>query len=70
MESTYGNRDHKPIETLDHDLAETINRTHDRGGKLIVPTFALERAQEFIYALKRLEMANRIPEMPVFVMGM
>jgi len=67
MESTYGNRDHKPIETLDHDLAETINRTHDRGGKLIVPTFALERAQEFIYALKRLEMANRIPEMPVFV---
>ncbi len=67
MESTYGNRDHKPIETLDHDLAETINLTHDRGGKLIVPTFALERAQEFIYALKRLEMANRIPEMPVFV---
>ena len=38
-----------------------------RGGKLIVPTFALERAQEFIYALKRLELANRIPEMPVFV---
>jgi len=67
MESTYGNRDHKPIETLDADLAETINRTHDRGGKLIVPTFALERAQEFVYALKRLEMANRIPEMPVFV---
>lgn len=67
MESTYGNREHKPIETLDADLAETITRTHDRGGKLIVPTFALERAQEFIYALKRLEMGNRIPEMPVYV---
>ncbi len=67
MESTYGNRDHKAIETLDDELAETINRTHDRGGKLIVPTFALERAQEFVYALKRLETANRIPEMPVFV---
>ncbi|MFO7976600.1 MAG: MBL fold metallo-hydrolase [Candidatus Hydrogenedentota bacterium] len=67
MESTYGNRDHKPIETLDAELAETIVRTHDRGGKIIVPTFALERAQEFIYALKRLEMADRIPEIPVFV---
>jgi metallo-beta-lactamase family protein len=67
MESTYGDRDHKPIETLDAELADTIVRTHDRGGKIIVPTFALERAQEFIYALKRLEMANRIPEMPVFV---
>jgi metallo-beta-lactamase family protein len=67
MESTYGDRDHKPIETLDAELAETIVKTHDRGGKIIVPTFALERAQEFVYALKRLEMADRIPEMPVFV---
>ncbi len=67
MESTYGDRDHDPIETLDNKLADIVNRTHDRGGKLIVPTFALERAQEFVYALKRLENADRIPEMPVFV---
>ena len=67
MESTYGDRDHDPIEKLDDDLAEVIKRTHARGGKIIVPSFALERAQEFVYALKRLEMANRIPDMPVFV---
>ncbi len=67
MESTYGDRDHDPIETLDNKLADIINRTHERGGKLIVPSFALERAQEFVYALKRLENADRIPEIPVFV---
>ena len=67
MESTYGDRDHDPIETLDEKLADVINRTHARGGKVIVPSFALERAQEFVYALKRLEMKQRIPDMPVFV---
>ena len=67
MESTYGNRDHDPIETLDDKLADIINRTHARGGKVIVPSFALERAQEFIYALKRLEMNDRVPLMPVYV---
>jgi len=48
MESTYGNRDHDPIETLDTKLAEQINMTYERGGKIIVPSFALERAQEFV----------------------
>ncbi len=67
MESTYGDRDHDPIETLDEKLADVINRTHARGGKVIVPSFALERAQEFVYALKRLEMDNRIPDIPVYV---
>ncbi len=67
MESTYGDRDHDPIETLDDKLADVVNRTYKRGGKLIVPSFALERAQEFIYALKRLESQNRIPDIPVFV---
>lgn len=67
MESTYGDRDHDPIETLDGKLAEIINRTYKRGGKVIVPSFAFERAQEFIYALKRLEMQHRIPTIPVYV---
>ncbi|HOZ49248.1 MAG TPA: MBL fold metallo-hydrolase [Candidatus Hydrogenedentes bacterium] len=67
MESTYGDRDHDPIETLDAKLADVITRTYERGGKVIVPSFALERAQELVYALKRLEMANRIPDIPVYV---
>lgn len=67
MESTYGDRDHDPIETLDSKLADVVNRTYKRGGKVIVPSFAFERAQEFIYALKRLEMQHRIPSIPVYV---
>jgi metallo-beta-lactamase family protein len=67
MESTYGNREHDPIETLDRDLAKEICDAHDKGGKVIVPSFALERAQELVYALKRLEAADSIPKMPVYV---
>jgi metallo-beta-lactamase family protein len=67
MESTYGNRDHDSFGTVDDKLADVITRTHARGGKVIVPSFALERAQEFIYALKRLETSGRIPQLPVFV---
>lgn len=67
MESTYGDRDHDPIETNEAKLAEVVLRTVNRGGKVIIPSFALERAQEVVYALKRLEMAGTIPELPVFV---
>ncbi len=67
MESTYGDRDHDPIETLDTRLAEVIQRTVGRGGKIIIPSFALERAQEVVYALKRLEMKGAIAPIPVYV---
>lgn len=67
MESTYGTRDHDPVTRLDEKFGAVVRETHDRGGKIIIPTFALERAQEVIYALKRLEMNNAIPPMPVFV---
>lgn len=67
MESTYGNRDHDSIATLDIKLAEIIRKTYNRGGKIIVPTFALERAQEFIYAFKRIQMAGGLPDIPIYV---
>ncbi len=67
MESTYGDRDHDPIEAMEGELAAIIRATYDRGGKIIVPSFALERAQEIIYALKKLEMRNAVPAMPVYV---
>ena len=66
-ESTYGDRLHGPITETSNALAEAVNRTHARGGKVIIPSFALERAQEVIYELKRLFMAKRIPAMPVYV---
>lgn len=67
MESTYGHREHDPIDAVEAKLRTIIHETYDRGGKIIVPTFALERAQEVIYALKRLELKNAIPKQPVFV---
>jgi metallo-beta-lactamase family protein len=44
-----------------------LKRAFDRGGKVIIPSFALERAQEIIYALKRLLAQGRLPQMPVYV---
>lgn len=67
MESTYGDRDHDPMERMEEKLAHYINETVDRGGKVIVPAFALERAQELVYAIKRLEAHGSIPEIPVIV---
>lgn len=66
-ESTYGDRLHKPIEQMEDELAEVVQRVHDRGGKIIVPSFALERAQEVVYALKNLREKGRLPHMPVYV---
>ncbi len=66
-ESTYGDRLHDPIEKMDDDLAAVLKRTYDRGGKVIIPSFALERAQEVVFALKALKRDGRMPPMPVFV---
>jgi metallo-beta-lactamase family protein len=66
-ESTYGDRLHGPLADSADALAAAVTRTHARGGKVIIPSFALERAQEVVYELKRLRLANRIPAMPVYV---
>ncbi len=67
MESTYGDRDHEAIESMDGHLARIVKETHQRGGSIIIPSFALERSQEIVYSLKRLEVAKAIPRMPVYV---
>jgi len=67
MESTYGDRDHddpEPIETL---LARIITETAGRGGKVIIPVFAMERAQELLYFLGKLVRAKHIPPLPVYL---
>lgn len=66
VESTYGDRVHAP----DDDgrmVAEIVNDTVNRGGKLIIPAFALGRVEELLYWIHRLEEQKRIPELPVFV---
>jgi metallo-beta-lactamase family protein len=67
LESTYGDRTHDPIERMEDDLHEVITRTVKRGGKVIVPSFALERAQEVVYALRHLAEQGRLPNVPVYV---
>jgi metallo-beta-lactamase family protein len=66
-ESTYGDRLHPAAAAMDDALREVICRTHARGGKVIIPAFALERAQEIIYALKRMRVAGALPQLRVFV---
>ena len=67
-ESTYGDREHDPIEEGIPALARAINRTIKRGGKVIIPAFALERSQELIYGLHLLVDEKKIPDnLPIFL---
>jgi metallo-beta-lactamase family protein len=66
VESTYGNRLHEADDDGSR-VAEIINSTVERGGKLVVPAFALGRVEELLYWIARLEQQKRIPELPVFV---
>jgi metallo-beta-lactamase family protein len=67
MESTYGDRDHRQPGDVESQLAEVINRTAQQGGNVVIPVFAIERAQELVYYLSRLLSAGRIPKLPVFL---
>lgn len=65
MESTYGNRQH-PKDDPRPALAKTISQTVQRGGCVVVPAFAVERTQKFIFMLKQLMEGGQIPRVPVF----
>jgi metallo-beta-lactamase family protein len=67
MESTYGDRTHAPIEEMEAKLAAVLARVFKRGGKIVIPSFALERAQEIVFSLKTLERQGKMPPMPVYV---
>jgi metallo-beta-lactamase family protein len=67
MESTYGGRLHPPFEESADHLADAINRVWARGGRIIVPAFALGRTQEMLYVVDQLRVAGRIPQIRVFV---
>jgi metallo-beta-lactamase family protein len=66
VESTYGDRLHEQDDNGDR-LAAIINDTAQRGGKLIIPAFAIGRTEELVYWVRRLESEKRIPVLPVFV---
>ncbi|UCD09675.1 MAG: MBL fold metallo-hydrolase, partial [Dehalococcoidales bacterium] len=67
IESTYGNRVHDEPKDISDSLAEIINSTYEKGGNIIVPSFALQRAQEILYYMNELVIEDRIPDIPVFL---
>lgn len=67
IESTYGGRLHSPIQEAKIKLKDAINATIGRKGKVIIPSFALERAQEVIYFLNELMKDKEIPSIPIYV---
>jgi metallo-beta-lactamase family protein len=67
VESTYGDRDHVNSVSVEDQLADAIHETIRAGGKVIIPIFAVERAQELIYYLGRLARSGRIPDVPVYL---
>ncbi len=67
MESTYGDRFHQALTDASDKLAEVVNRTARRGGRVIVPAFAVGRTQQLVMLLHELMDAKRIPAIPVYV---
>jgi metallo-beta-lactamase family protein len=65
-ESTYGDRDH-PSGSPEEALADVVNRVAKRGGQIVIPAFAVGRTQTIMYIVRKLEDANRVPRLPVFV---
>ncbi len=67
IESTYGDRAHEGVGDIEDDLARIITDTAKRGGKIIIPAFALERTQEMILRLENLIHEKRIPQLNIYV---
>lgn len=67
VESTYGDRDHEAMQDSAQRLAEVVRRVAGRGGRIMIPAFALGRVQELVYALHELHRAGRIPSINMYV---
>lgn len=67
LESTYGNRDHDSVAGARDSLAQVVRATAARGGRLLIPAFAVGRAQEIIYDLHVLTLAGEIPPIPIVI---
>jgi metallo-beta-lactamase family protein len=67
MESTYGDRDHAPYTAARQSLARIVSETAGRGGRVLIPAFAVGRAQEIVYDLHSLALAGEIPAIPIYI---
>jgi metallo-beta-lactamase family protein len=67
MECTYGDKLHRDLHDAEIELRNTIQRTFRRGGKVIVPSFAIGRTQELVYSMGRMIEQGEIPQIPIIV---
>lgn len=67
IESTYADRDHEPVQDAEQRLAGLVRRVAGRGGKLLIPAFAVGRTQEIVFSLHQLWRAGVIPGIPIYV---
>lgn len=67
VESTYGNREHESTADAEQHLALVVRRVAARGGKILIPAFAVGRTQELIYSLHQLVRSGGIPSLPIYV---
>lgn len=67
IESTYGNRNHRPLEETIKEFKQAIIESFKDGGNVIIPTFALERAQEILFVLRKMYDEGSLPRCKVFL---
>ncbi len=67
MESTYGDKPHRDPEVAYMEFRDVVSRTVGRGGKVIIPAFAVGRTQELVYFLNQMMQSGDVPRVPVFV---
>jgi len=67
MESTYGDRDHRPSDETLEELADILQQAHKEGGNVLIPSFAVGRTQDLIYYLGRFYQEGRLPQQAVFL---
>ncbi|MBI3461050.1 MBL fold metallo-hydrolase [Candidatus Acetothermia bacterium] len=66
VESTYGDREH-PHASVEDQLSTIVTQAVERGGALLIPSFAIGRSQQMLYYLRELQEQNRIPDIPVYL---
>ena len=67
IETTYADRTHRSLEATLAEFSEVVRRSLATGGKVVIPSFALERAQNLLYHLKRLTDTGELPRVPIFL---
>jgi metallo-beta-lactamase family protein len=67
IETTYADRTHRPLEQTVQEFAQALNQSVRLGGKILIPSFAIERTQVILYTLKRLMDSGEVPRIPVFL---